>query len=144
MLDIANKVKEAIAMKKELTGLPLSQALAKADVSINGLDKEESQLLKLVFGKRYKSGNYYYSETVLVDTIYKDTDVNRLKHNKELVNQKLWEDFVSLYKSLIKKKYDLKIAQGILNQFENAGMKEFKDEILEEQITNEEIEEVDF
>jgi hypothetical protein len=140
LLDIANKIKEAILFKKELTGLPLSQALAKADISISGLDKEESQLLKLVFGKRYKSGNYYYSETVLVDTVYKDADINRLIHNKSLVNQKLWEDFVNLYKSLIKKKYDEKVAFGLLNQFVNAGLTEFKEEIE----IKEETEEVDF
>jgi hypothetical protein len=141
LLDIANKIKEAILFKKELTGLPLSQALAKADISISGLDKEESQLLKLVFGKRYKSGNYYYSETVLVDTVYKDADINRLIHNKSLVNQKLWDDFVALYKSLIKKKYDEKVALGLLNQFVNAGLTEFKEEI---EIKDKEVEEVDF
>jgi hypothetical protein len=149
LLDIANKVKEAISLRKELTGLPLSQALAKSDISISGLDKEESQLLKLVFGKRYKSGNYYYAETVLVDTIHKDADISRLKHNKELINDKLWADFVELYKKLLKKKYEDKVAQGILIQFVNAGLIEFKDEILEEATkeqptTNEEIEEVDF
>jgi hypothetical protein len=143
LLDIANKIKEAILFKKELTGLPLSQALAKADISISGLDKEESQLLKLVFGKRYKSGNYYYAETVLIDTIHKDADISRLLHNKELVNQKLWEDFVELYKKLLKKKYESKVAQGLLNQFVNAGLTEFKDETIEE-IKTEETDEVDF
>jgi hypothetical protein len=143
LLDIANKIKEALSLRKELIGLPLSQALAKADVSISGLDKEESQLLKLVFGKRYKSGNYYYSETVLIDTVYKDADISRLIHNKELVNPKLWEDFVELYKKLLKKKYDDKVASNLLNQFVNAGLTEFKDELLKEQTTNE-IEEVDF
>jgi hypothetical protein len=143
LLDISNKIKEAIALKKELTGLPLSQALAKADISISGLDKEESQLLKLTFGKRYKSGNYYYTETVIVDTVYKDADINRLLHNKSLVNQKLWEDFVVLYKNLIKKKYDEKVASNLLNQFANAGLVEFKEEVVEENNT-EEIEEVDF
>jgi hypothetical protein len=141
LLDIANKIKEAILMKKELTGLPLSQALAKADISISGLDKEESQLLKLVFGKKYKSGNYYYSETVLVDTVYKDADINRLLHNKSLVSQKLWEDFVNLYKNLIKKKYNSKVAQGLLIQFVNAGLTEFKEDI---EIKDEEVEKVDF
>jgi len=142
LLDIANKIKEALALRKELAGLPLSQALAKADVSMSGLDKEESTLLKLVFGKRYKSGNYYYSETVLVDTIYKDADISRLLHNKSLVNQKLWEDFVVLYKNLIKKKYDDKIASNLLNQFVNAGLEEFKDDAVK--VENNEIEEVDF
>jgi hypothetical protein len=142
LLDIANKIKEAILFKKELTGLSLSQALAKADVSISGLDKEESQLLKLVFGKKYKSGNYYYAETVLIDTIYKDADISRLLHNKELVNQKLWEDFVELYKKLLKKKYESKVAQGLLNQFVNADLTEFRDEIEEDK--KEEVEEVDF
>ncbi|MBX0310274.1 MAG: DUF927 domain-containing protein [Sulfurihydrogenibium sp.] len=143
LLEISNKIKEAIALRKELVGLPLSQALAKADVSINGLDKEESLLLKLVFGKRYKSGNYYYSETVIVDPIYKDSDINRLLHNRNSVNQKLWEEFVALYKSLIKKKYDEKTASNLLNSFANAGLVEFKDESVEK-VNTEEIEEVEF
>jgi hypothetical protein len=139
LLDIANKLKEAISLRKELAGLSLSQALAKADVSISGLDKEESLILKLVFGKRYKSGNYYYTETVIVDPVHKDADINRLLHNRELVNQKTWNYFVEIYRNLIKKKYDEKIASNILNQFANAGLEEFK----EESKTNE-IEEVDF
>jgi hypothetical protein len=144
LLDIANKIKEAIALRKELVGLPLSQALAKADVSISGLDKEESQLLKLTFGKRYKSGNYYYSETVLIDTVYKDADISRMLHNKELVSSKLWEEFVDLYKKLLKKKYEDKVVSSLLNQFVNAGLTEFKEEVVEEPTTNETVEEVDF
>jgi len=142
LLDIANKIKEAIQLKKELTGLSLSQALAKADISISGLDKDESALLKLVFGKKYKSGNYYYSDTVLTDTVNKDVDINRLVHNKELTNQKLWKDFTNLYKSLIKKKYDSKVAQSLLQHFVNAGLTEFKDDVKTEDVKTEE--DVDF
>jgi hypothetical protein len=129
LLDIANKIKEAISMKKEMVGLSLSQALAKADVSISGLDKDESMLLKLVFGKRYKSGNFYYVDTVLVDSIYKDTDASRLIHNKQITPDAVWKDFVALYKGLIKKKYDEKVAASLFNHFANAGLTEFKEKV---------------
>jgi hypothetical protein len=126
ILDTANKLKEAIANRKELTGITLSQALTKSNVSLEGLDKEESALLKLVFGKRYSDRHYYYANSVLVDTIYKDTDTNRLLSNKAQVSEKLWNSFVELYKALILKKYDRKTALSIFEKYTSSGMPEFE------------------
>ncbi len=129
LIDIANKMKEARMLGKELTGLQLSQALAKADVSVSGLDKNEIRLLKLVFGKRYSSGHYYFANTALEDIMYKETDAVRLLNNKNsLKSSKLWNEFVELYKTLIKKKYDTKTVLEIFKQFVDAGLTEFRDD----------------
>jgi hypothetical protein len=124
--DTANKLKEALLNRKELAGITLSQALTKANVSLEGLDKEESTLLKLCFGKRYKSGNYYFANSVLIDTIYKESDINRLLNNKAQVSEKVWNAFVDLYKALILKKYDYDTAYSIFEKFSQAGLTEFK------------------
>jgi hypothetical protein len=134
ILDIANKIKEAEANKKDFSGLSLSQAFAKANVSIAGLNKEESLLLRLIFGKRYKSRHYYYVNNVLVDSIYKEEDANRLLQNKELVDSKTWQEFTDVYKSVILRKYGTKDAENILKYFSNQGLKEFEIQIKEENI----------
>jgi hypothetical protein len=147
ILDTANKLKEALSNRKELSGITLSQALTKSNVSLEGLDKEESSLMKLCFGKRYSSGNYYYANNVLIDTIYKESDINRLLNNKSQVSDNLWNTFVELYKSLILKKYDYKTASDIFEKFASSGLPEFtlkknKTEVKEPEIEPEDV--VDF
>jgi len=125
-IEASNKFLEAINNKKEFVGDFLNKALTKASITLQGMDNREQNLFKLVFGKRYPNRTFYFVKTAIIDPVYKEQDLERLRYNKTLCKDTEWSEFVEIYKGLLIKKYELKVANSILGFFANGGLHEFK------------------
>ncbi|DAD54643.1 TPA: DUF927 helicase [Aquificae Joseph's Coat Spring virus] len=124
-IEASNKFVEAMQNKKQFQAYLLTKALNTAAITLQALDSNEKRLFNLVFGKLYKSRNFGFVKTAILDPLYKEEDLDRLKHNKGMCKVSEWQDFVLVYKQLLHRKYDLKVYQSICNFFAHGGLPEF-------------------
>jgi hypothetical protein len=125
-IEASNKFVEAIQNKKQFQAYMLTKALNSASITLQALDSDEKKLFNLVFGKYYKNRSFGFVKTAILDPLYKEEDLDRLKHNKEMCKLEEWQEFVDVYKQLLHRKYDSKIADSICNFFANGGLPEFR------------------
>jgi hypothetical protein len=125
-IEASNKFVEAMQNKKQFQSSQLRQAISEASITLPALDKHEQKLFNLVFGRYYKSGNLVFPKTAILDPLYKEEDLDRLKANKNMCKLSEWQEFVEIYKQLLHRKYDSKIADSICNFFANGGLPEFR------------------
>jgi len=125
-IEASNKFVEAMQNKKQFQAYMLTKALSSASITLQALDSNEKKLFNLVFGKYYKNRSFGFVKTSILDPLYKEEDLDRLKHNKEMCKLEEWQEFVGVYKQLLHRKYDSKIADSICNFFANGGLSEFR------------------
>jgi len=128
-IEASNKLVEAMNNKKEFQAYILTKALSVASITLPALDANEKKLFNLVFGKYYKSRNFGFTKTAILDHIYKEDDLERLKHNKSMCKISDWQEFVPVYKQLLHRKYERKIADSLCNFFSHGGLPEFKNDV---------------
>jgi hypothetical protein len=133
-IEASNKFVEAMQNKKQFQSSQLRQALSEASITLPALDKHEQKLFNLVFGRYYKSGNLVFPKTAILDPLYKEEDLDRLKANKNMCKVSEWQEFVEIYKQLLYRKYDSKIADSICNFFANGGLPEFRVEKVNKEV----------
>jgi len=125
-IEASNKFVEAMQNKKQFQAYMLTKALNSASITLQALDSNEKKLFNLVFGKYYKNRSFGFVKTAILDPLYKEEDLDSLKHNKEMCKLEDWQEFVEVYKQLLHRKYDSKIATSICNFFANGGLPEFR------------------